>query len=83
MPRVENLRGQVAPRDAEAYLLQDFCSEHPPALNLFASEGVALYTLPDSEPTVNTPVSYVSAQMVRNAALRYRTDVIEHSTDGP
>lgn len=81
MPRVENLRGDVAPRDAAAYLLPEFCSPHHPHLDLFAADGVFLYTLPESRPDVNTPVSYVSAQMVRNSNLRYRTDTISHNND--
>jgi hypothetical protein len=82
LPRVENLRGETAPRDAEAYLLREFCSPDAPALHLFASEGTSLYTLPDNAPAVNTPASYASAQMVRNAALRYRNDLMAHHYDG-
>ena len=81
MPRVENLRGDVAPRDAGDYLLPEFCSGNLPRLNMFASEGTSLYTLPEDALGINTPATYVSAQMVRNAALRYRTDLMAHSTD--
>jgi hypothetical protein len=82
MPRVENLRGENAPREAGAYLMPEFCSPAPPQLDLFASDGVFLYTLPENSPEVNSPITYVSAQMVRNAALRYRTGSMAHSTDG-
>lgn len=82
MPRVENIRGEVSPREARSYLLPEFCSSDMPELNLFTSEGVALYTLRENSPVVNAPVTYVSAQMVRNAALRYRSGALGQITDG-
>jgi hypothetical protein len=81
LPRVENLRGDIAPREAGEYLLPEFCSPRLPKLDLFASDGVFLYTLPQSVPAVNVPVTYVSAQMVRNSNPRYRTDHLSHNYD--
>ncbi len=81
LPRVENLRGDVAPREASAYLLPEFCSPDMPNLDLFAGDGVFLYTLPQSMPGVNVPVTYVSAQMVRNSNHRYRAGNTEHNFD--
>lgn len=81
LPRVENLRGDNAPRDAAEYLLPEFCSPGMPGLDLFAGDGVFLYTLPHSMPGVNVPATYVSAQMVRNSNHRYRTGTIAHNFD--
>lgn len=81
LPRVENLRGEIAPAEGNAYLLEEYCSAHPPRLGLFHSDGLYLYTLPQNQPAVNAPVTYVSAQLVRNGYLRYRTERREHSRE--
>ncbi len=81
LPRIENIRGDIAPRDASDYLLRDFCSPNLPALDLFAGDGVFLYTLPQNVPAVNEPVTYVSAQMVRNSNPRYRSGHLAHNHD--
>lgn len=82
LPRVENLTGKIAPQDASEFLLPEFCSPNAPKLNLFQSEGTSLYTLPEHALPINTPTTFVSAQMVRNAVRRFRTDTISHCTDG-
>jgi hypothetical protein len=74
--RVETLDGAPAPDEADAYLLKDFCTRPCPSLGLCRLDSLFLYTLPEDQPAVNTPVTLVSAQVVRNSFLRYRTDTV-------
>ncbi len=76
---VQTLDGQVAPENGNAYLLPEYCSKPLPPLSLFRTEAAYLYTLAESVPPVNTPVSLVAGLMVRNGAKRYRDENTLHA----
>jgi hypothetical protein len=72
--RVETLDGKVTPENGNAYLLTDFCSRPVPPLSLYHTEKANLYTLSESVPALNTPVSLVAGLMIRSSGLRYATE---------
>lgn len=67
---VETIDGQSDPENAGAYLMPDFCSRPMPPLSLFQSGSMLLYTLADSVPKLNHPVSLTAAIVARNAGPR-------------
>jgi hypothetical protein len=72
-PYVETLDARVAPHASEACLLEDFCSQPVPSLRVMEQEKLFLYTLDESDPPVNVPVTIASALIMRNAYARYRS----------
>ncbi|MBY0261020.1 MAG: hypothetical protein K2Q20_01665, partial [Phycisphaerales bacterium] len=71
--RVETIDGQSDPENASAYLIPEFCSRPMPPLSLFQSGSMMLYTLAESVPELNSPVSLTAAIVARNAGPRNQT----------
>ncbi|MBY0310910.1 MAG: hypothetical protein K2W85_02455 [Phycisphaerales bacterium] len=71
--QVESIDGLANPENARAYLMPDFCSRPLPPLSLFQSGSMLLYTLADSVPEVNHPVSLTAALVARNAGPRHQS----------
>jgi hypothetical protein len=76
--RILTLDGRTDPENGNAYLLTEFCTQPVPPLSLFRTEHAYLYTLSESVPPVNTPVSLVAGMMVRGGGLRYATEATRH-----
>jgi hypothetical protein len=72
--RIETIDGLHQPELGSAYLLHDYCTRPTPPLSLFQSNDLYLYTLAESIPRVNDPVTLIGAQVVRNAGPRYQTE---------
>lgn len=72
--RVETLDGRMEPENGNAYLLTDYCTRPTPAVSLFQSDSLYLYTLAENVPPLNTPVNLVSTHVVRNNGRRYASD---------
>lgn len=70
-PYVETLDGR-RPEPSEACLLEDFCSRPIPPLHVLQQDKLFLYTLDESDPPVNVPMTIASALVLRNAFARYR-----------
>lgn len=74
----ETLDGRLDPENGNAYLLTDFCTKPVPPLSLFRNNDVYLYTLAETVPPVNVPVSLVAGIMLRSASPRFRSDAVQH-----
>lgn len=72
--RIETIDGDLQPELGSAYLLHDYCTRPTPPLSLYQSNDLYLYTLAESIPRVNDPVTLIGAQVVRNAGPRYQTE---------
>lgn len=73
-PIVETIDGRPCPHASEPCLLEDFCSQPIPTLQVIEQGKLFLYTLDESDPPINVPVTIASALVMRNAYARYRTD---------
>lgn len=71
-PYVETIDG-TRPHASEACLLEEFCSRPIPSLRVLEQQKLFLYTLDESDPPVNVPVTIASAMIMRNAYARGRT----------
>jgi hypothetical protein len=73
-PYVETVDGQRQPHMSEPCLLEEFCSRPIPPLNVMEQGKLFLYTLDESDPPVNVPVTIASAMVMRNSYARHRTE---------
>lgn len=71
--RIETIDGRVQPELGSDYLIKEFCSKPAPPLSLYQTNDLSLYTLAANIPHVNSPVTVVGAQVVRNSGPRYQS----------